>query len=342
MKNIFQKASLHAKGVTNNFIFDLNDSRNRDNGFLAWHILREKFITKKVELNTCDVNNHSKTLFELYLDFHPITSTRPGYLLMLETFQVLPSNGKKESWAIYKKIFTWNDELVDGERFIKINFPNNILITAPDGFSQRSHFCCLIAGNKTLAGLDKRDLYVERIKTIKWFERHAPESFNLYGIDWDIPAIGRGLIGKIIRRIFKALKPAIQFKPFPSYKGKVESKREVLLKTKFAICYENVSDLPGYITEKIFDCFFAGCIPVYWGASNVTDYIPADCFIDRKAFKTHEALYAHLQAMSETDYKAYQQRIATFLSSDAAKPFSSEVFAETVVNTIVSDLKIAS
>lgn len=36
-------------------------------------------------------------------------------------------------------------------------------------------------------------------------------------------------------------------------------------KTKHYFCFENVRDLPGYITEKIFDCFFAEYIPIYWG-----------------------------------------------------------------------------
>ena len=36
----------------------------------------------------------------------------------------------------------------------------------------------------------------------------------------------------------------------------------------------------GYVTEKIFDAFKAGCVPVYWGAENITKYVPAECFID--------------------------------------------------------------
>ena len=98
-------------------------------------------------------------------------------------------------------------------------------------------------------------------------------------------------------------------------------------------------DLPGYITEKIFDSFFSGCVPVYWGANNVTDYIPADCFIDRRQFKDTEAVYLHLKRITEDEFKGYQQRIAAFLASDAAKPFSSEVFAETIVSTIAKDLE---
>jgi len=36
---------------------------------------------------------------------------------------------------------------------------------------------------------------------------------------------------------------------------------------RFNISPEN-SDTPGYVTEKLFDSFEAGCIPIYWGSSN--------------------------------------------------------------------------
>jgi len=118
----------------------------------------------------------------------------------------------------------------------------------------------------------------------------------------------------------------------------VAQKRDVLTRTRFAICYENVRDLPGYITEKIFDCFFSGCVPVYWGAGNITDHIPADCFVDRRQFRDTEEVYNFLKAMTEQEFIGYQQRIAAFLQSDAAYPFGSEFFAETIVTTIVQDL----
>ena len=34
----------------------------------------------------------------------------------------------------------------------------------------------------------------------------------------------------------------------------------------------------GYITEKIFDSFFAGVVPIYWGAENITDYVPKSLY----------------------------------------------------------------
>jgi hypothetical protein len=51
------------------------------------------------------------------------------------------------------------------------------------------------------------------------------------------------------------------------------------------------------------------------------------------------AVYTFLKAMHQSIYLGYQQRIAAFLKSDGAKPFCSEVFAETIVSTIVQDIE---
>jgi hypothetical protein len=109
---------------------------------------------------------------------------------------------------------------------------------------------------------------------------------------------------------------------------------------RFSICYENVRDLPGYVTEKIWDSFFAGCVPIYWGASNITSYIPEDCFIDRRKFTSHDELYRFMVSMSESEYITYQERIEAFLVSEKARPFSAEAFSEIIVNTILKDLSI--
>lgn len=47
---------------------------------------------------------------------------------------------------------------------------------------------------------------------------------------------------------------------------------------KFIICFEN-SKTDGYITEKIFNVFLSGSIPIYDGAPNITDYIVSGSFI---------------------------------------------------------------
>jgi hypothetical protein len=77
---------------------------------------------------------------------------------------------------------------------------------------------------------------------------------------------------------------------------------------------------------------------VYWGAGNITDHIPADCFVDRRQFRSTSEVYDYLKAMTEQEFCGYQQRITTFLKSDAAYPFSSEFFSETIVRAMVQDI----
>lgn len=43
-----------------------------------------------------------------------------------------------------------------------------------------------------------------------------------------------------------------------------DSKNRWLKNYKFNICFENGSS-PGYITEKLFQAYAGGCIPIYWG-----------------------------------------------------------------------------
>ena len=75
------------------------------------------------------------------------------------------------------------------------------------------------------------------------------------------------------------------------YKGKAQNKIETIKHYKFCICYENTQNIKGYITEKIFDCFAAGVVPIYWGASNIEAYIPKTCFIDQREFQEFEEVY---------------------------------------------------
>ena len=45
----------------------------------------------------------------------------------------------------------------------------------------------------------------------------------------------------------------------------VESKLEKMKDYKYSLCFEN-SYHPGYVTEKVFDAFAGGTIPLYWGS----------------------------------------------------------------------------
>lgn len=109
---------------------------------------------------------------------------------------------------------------------------------------------------------------------------------------------------------------------------------ERLKEYRFCICTEDVLDRKGYITDKIFRCFAAGVVPVYRGASNVEEYIPKECFIDRRQFPTYERLYRFLREMKEEEYGLYIQNIKRFLESPEAQRFSKTSFQKTFNNAL--------
>ena len=74
------------------------------------------------------------------------------------------------------------------------------------------------------------------------------------------------------------------------YKGACGSKYEVLSQYKFSLCFENMA-MKGYVTEKIFDCFYAGTVPLYLGATDITDLVPADAYIDCRKFSSWQQIW---------------------------------------------------
>lgn len=328
------------KGIADNARFDLGSAINRDDSNYPYWMLRERLLSHGIELNTPDLNTGRLVEFELHMNAIGAGSAVPAFVLLMETEQILPDNASQTRLEGYRKIFTWNDDLVDRQRYIKVNFPNRQPVNHEFGWTERQGFCCLIAGNKSCARATPNDLYSERVRTIRWFEQHAPGQFDLYGSDWDILPPPPGWLGKLWVRGARLL-PRLSGRPaFPSYRGRARSKLETLRNYRFSICYENVKDVRGYITEKIFDCFFAGCIPVYWGAPNVTDCIPRECFVDRRDFRDHEDLYRFIRNMTESEGRRYQAAIADFLDSEAARPFYAEAFVDTVARSIISGLKV--
>lgn len=227
-------------------------------------------------------------------------------LFMWEPVVVQPESHDPKMHACFDKIFTWDDDLVDNVKYFKFHYPVwGPRIENIPAFEEKK-FCTLINGR--LCSKHPKQLYGEREKMIRFFEDKDGE-FDLYGKFWE-------------KRNYK------------NYRGAIGDKLSVLKNYKFCICYENTKDVRGYVTEKIFDCFKAGVIPVYLGASNVTDYIPKNCFIDRRDFKDDQAVYDFLKSMNKETYLEYQESADQFLRSDKAKVFSEDHFAETFLQII--------
>jgi len=87
----------------------------------------------------------------------------------------------------------------------------------------------------------------------------------------------------------------------------VSNKMEFISPYKFMIAYENTS-YPGYVTEKIFECFFTNTIPIYWGSNCVERDFNSNRIIDRKSFKSDEDMISYVLYLDQ-DNEAYQRFI---------------------------------
>ena len=109
---------------------------------------------------------------------------------------------------------------------------------------------------------------------------------------------------------------------------KTNNKIKLLSGFKHSLCFENITDVEGYVSEKIFDCFKAKCIPIYWGASNIENYIPKDCFIDFREFKEYKKLLDFINSIDEVKYNEYIKNIEKLLKDKKfLKPWFEDGFA---------------
>lgn len=225
-------------------------------------------------------------------------------LFMWEPPVVQPRLYDPKEQEAFSKIYTWDDSLVDNVKFFKFFYPVLQPMIPKDerlDFDEKK-LCVLVATN--LHSTHPKEIYSERERVIQFFETLGTDAFAFYGRGWE--PLG-----------------------YKNYKGVAANKTDVLRRFRFNICYENTKDIKGYVTEKIFDAFAAGCVPVYWGASNIADYVPPECFIDRRNFSSNEELYAFLKSVTKEEYEEIIAHIERFLHSDKAHLFSEEHFMRT-------------
>ncbi|WP_428231332.1 glycosyltransferase family 10 domain-containing protein [Flavobacterium sp.] len=295
-----------------NRIFD--NSNVRDNILEPMEKLKLSFENLGLSLNTNDINSiESSDAFLFYrIDLKLILKLflsrklKKSIYLPLEP-EIVDQFHSNKNLKIISKIFgktlTWNDEIINKERIYKCYWvmPYQRQKFAVD-FNDKK-LLVNISGNKTSKG--SYELYSERLKTISYFENNYLDELDLYGIGWD--EINH-----------------------PCYKGIVENKSDVLKNYKFAVCYENMENIEGYITEKMFDCFYANTVPVYWGAKNIDKYVPTECFVNRMDFKDNETLREYLVNMSESDYNEKINAINNYLESEKYKLFLPKNYADTI------------
>lgn len=151
------------------------------------------------------------------------------------------------------------------------------------------------------------ELHTKRLEAIEYFGQAG--AIRVFGGNWDAPHRIPPNWRKRISPILAKLNPKV-----------CDNKLETIASFKFSICFENIS-FPGYITEKIIDCFVAGTIPVYLGAPDISEFIPREAFVDLRDFDSWPSLHRYLLDLDEQDAVKMIQAGRDFLASTAGAEY---------------------
>ena len=165
-----------------------------------------------------------------------------------------------------------------------------------------------------------------RLEAIDYFARKG--DLDLFGSGWDkYDSLPSHWISRLRNIIGK------------SYLGRCDNKLLVISKYRFSICFENMI-WPGYVTEKIIDCFVAGTIPIYLGAPDVEIFVPSGSFVDMRAFSSFDQLDSYISSISEDDALRMLLAGRDFLRTKIGMLHSYEGFARNVLTLADKSLRV--
>lgn len=106
----------------------------------------------------------------------------------------------------------------------------------------------------------------------------------------------------------------------PRGEESVAAKMKFLNDYKFNLCFEN-SSYPGYATEKLYEAYMGGTVPIYWGSTTI------DCDFNSKAFLNwhdYQDDLAFFDAIIEMDQKPelYEQMYLEPLFNNWKEPYN--------------------
>ncbi|MGK7940035.1 MAG: glycosyltransferase family 10 [Crocosphaera sp.] len=145
----------------------------------------------------------------------------------------------------------------------------------------------------------------EREKAVEFFDQTLGYDFHTYGRVWHktLPWENLGWKGTLPGSIMG------------------NEKISMLGNYKFVLCFENSRE-NGYISEKIFSSLFSGSIPIYFGAPDISEHIPQDCYIEFKG-GDYDALYGKIQSIDNKKFQEMRMRARQFLVSSDCEKFTS-------------------
>lgn len=307
-----------------NKMFDGKDDKlNRDGCLLPYHRLATALKAQGIQINTADIffQRADATAHDDYYSFGILDNFEKlekqgallkGFLLFEppivcpETYQILP-----ELTAAFDRVYVHNIigdgyslQGVDQSKLRKLFWPQPFkgVLEQHWGKGDRLNRIVVINGNhkpKSRTG----ELYSRRIEAMAALAKL--DVVDLYGVGWDKWWSRRSMWLPYWqhRRMLLSI-----------YHGSCVSKYETLSHYLFCLCFENMN-MTGYITEKLFDCLYAGTIPLYLGAPDISSLMPAEVYIDCRKFASWEEMWRVISGMSESQINRIREAGRTYLNS---------------------------
>lgn len=366
--NINSRLAVYIDPPSHHFLDDklFTYSGKLGDDLMAPHTALHKFFTERnITVHTADlIPDEDDDILKVYLSFgildnYKHLANRNDILLSsffaMECPIVDPRQYRRlpDAQKYFRHIFSWSDseslvpftgEPVNVETFC---WPQSFNQVHEQYWSNRERGFLVMMNSNKLPALYRNELYTERMRAVEFFSRTG--DIDLYGHEWDQPSIQLGgqhipYTIRLARRTLKKWWQTVFHDPLlvaarKVYRGAAESKPEVFGNYTFTLCFENMV-IRGWVTEKIFDCFYSGTIPVYLGSPDIADRIPEDCYIDMRKFRDYDELRTHLKTLTDEDIDKYRENARNFLASPAFQPYTKEKFVNTIVGAIEHDTGI--
>jgi hypothetical protein len=307
-------------------LFDLsNFVLNRDGTLVPFARVREAYRAKGSEVRTADYlvtgdaslgvsDYYSLGVLDNYKTLQKRAHVRLKTFVIFEPPVVEPRiyKGLPELTKYFERVYVHNTvgdgyslNGVDTSKLYQLYWPQPHKDVLIDFWSREERLCriVMINGNHRPVSYDS-ELYSKRIEVLSALA--AFDTVDLYGRGWE----------KWWSRSSMWLPYWWHRRKLMSiYKGACISKHEVLSQYSFALCFENMA-MKGYITEKIFDCLYAGTIPLYLGAKDIADLIPEDAYIDCRKFSSWKEMHEKVLGMSSEEIRSMRVAGRAFLQSE--------------------------
>jgi hypothetical protein len=317
-------------------LFDLsNQTLNRDGQLLPFHRMREHFRAQGIDVHTADGLGKHRGDADGQADYYSLGildnfdrissggTARLAAFVIMEPPVVIPQlyAALPQLTAAFDRVYLHNTAGdgysltgVDTAKLHRLYWPlpHDHVLEPFWSNETRMRRVVVINGSHKPRSRD-REQYSLRIIAMAQLAKRGV--VDLYGIGWN----------RWWSRSALWLPYWLNLRALMSiYKGKCASKFAVLQRYEFCLCFENMR-MEGYITEKIFDCLYAGTIPLYLGAPDILDYIPSNVFIDCRKYSSWSEMWNDVSTLSPGEIKTMREAGRTFLASEMAQKFCRSI-----------------